>query len=158
MERREHFNEEPGITGEMSFAFDVDAGHVWAFGSGFWSVRQAGAFFADWTSIIRRIHATGQVVSALVDMSASAVQKAEVVDIIARGTAGLYENGDTVAMLLASSLSKMQMRRVHDPRFHQFFISRNAAETWLEGRSLSIQNSRTFDAGNVWFREPLYGH
>jgi hypothetical protein len=139
MEERQHFNESPGVEGEMTVRFDIATGRVRCYGAGFWSVRQTRAFFHDWTRIVRRIHAAGGSVSALVDMSEGAVQRAEVADFIATTTAGLYQQGDGIAMLVPNSLAKMQMRRVLDPRFHGFFLSRNAAETWLEGKSIAAR-------------------
>jgi hypothetical protein len=139
MESCRHFNEDPNVEGEMSVEFDIGAGHIRSLGSGFWSEKQALAFFADWQAIIHRVHAAGQSVSALVDLSEVAVQKFEVADIIARVTVDLYVEGDAVAMLVPTSLAKMQMRRVLDARYHDFFISRGAAETWLRGRLLRVE-------------------
>jgi hypothetical protein len=142
MEKREHFNDTPGQTGKMSVEFDIASGKAWSYGAGFWSIRQARAFFEDWRQIVGRIHSAGKPVSALVDLSQGAVQRPEVADIIAATTVGLYAEGDAVAMLVSTSLAKMQMRRVLDARFHGFFTSRNAAETWLNARSLRLPPER----------------
>jgi hypothetical protein len=135
METRAHFNEEASLSGEMSVRFDVSTGKIFSYGSGFWSVRQTIAFFEDWRHIVRRVHAADQSISALVDMSESDIQKVEVADIIARATAGMYRHGDAIAMLVPTSLSKMQMRRVLDERFHGFFTARGVAEMWLDARA-----------------------
>lgn len=149
MEKRQHFNETAGAQGEMSVWFDIPTGCVRCYGAGFWSVLQTRAFFADWTRIVQRIHGAAVPVSALVDMSQSAVQRGDVADFIATTTVGLYRPGDAIAMLVPNSLAKMQMRRVLDPRFHGFFLSRNAAETWLDSRSLSIGASGRPQPGQV---------
>jgi hypothetical protein len=135
MEKREHHNKTPGVIGEISVTFDVSTGEMRACGTGFWSVEQAKAFFEDWISIVGRIQRTGHSVSALVDLTQSGVQKVEVANIIAMVGDGLYLPGDAVAMMVPTSLSKMQMRRVLDPRFHQFFLSRSAAESWLQSKA-----------------------
>jgi hypothetical protein len=137
MEQRRHSNEQPNIEGELAIRFDIASGQIDCRGSGFWSVGQAEAFFDDWTAVVRRIHLGGRSVSALVDLAAGAIQKAEVADIIGTATAGLYMDGDAIAMLVPTSLAKMQMRRLLDARFHDFFLSRSAAETWLQGRRLA---------------------
>jgi hypothetical protein len=132
---RQHFNEQPGVTGEMSVRYDVTTGEIRACGSGFWSVRQATAYFQDWDRIVAAIHANGIAMSALIDMGDGEVQSHEVAAIIAGVTSGQYRPGDAIAMLVPNSLAKMQMRRVLDARYHEFFISRSAAETWLKGRA-----------------------
>lgn len=131
MERREHFNEDR--SGETSIDFDIATGRVWSQGTGLWTLAQAHAFFEDWRDVVGRIHTAGRPVSALADMSSSPVQRAEVADYITIATRGLYTGDDAIAMLVPTSLAKMQMRRVLDPRFHEFFVSRHAAELWLTG-------------------------
>jgi hypothetical protein len=91
--------------------------------SGFWSMPQVRAFFVDWTSAVHEIHARGQCISALVDLNSGQVQNAEVAAYIAAATTGLYIPGDTVAMLVPTSLAKMQMRRILEPKVHEFFRS-----------------------------------
>lgn len=138
MEKLSHFNEQPGFEGELTVEFDIATGTTKSCGSGFWSPRQARAFFQDWRDVVQRIHAAGQSVFAFVDLDHSNVQPAEVVEIIAKDADGYYQAGDAVAMVVPNSLTKMQMRRVLDPLYHNFFVSRNAAETWLVGRRLVV--------------------
>lgn len=146
MERRRHTNETPGISGEMSIDFDFASGQVRSVATGFWSIGQVRAFFEDWKWIVHQIHSSGRIVSALVDMSEGQVQKADVAAYIASATTDLYHAGDFIAMLVPTSLAKMQMRRVLDPRFHEFFLSRNAAETWLDAKSLGAGSIGHFAA------------
>lgn len=139
MERRAHFNEHRGIDGELSIAFDLASGRIELRGTGFWSVRQVSAHFAELSAIIGEIHAAGTTASVLVDLTEGVIQSPEVAHLIATNTARLYADGDAIAMLVSTSLAKMQMRRVLDPRFHDFFLSRSAAETWLRGRRLAAE-------------------
>jgi hypothetical protein len=134
MKTRTRYNEQPGVEGDVSIAFDVMTVHIETRGSGFWSVPQIGLFFEDWRDIVEQIHAAGRTVSAFVDLTDAAIQRVEVADIIASETMGLYADDDALAMLVSTSLAKMQMQRVLDPRFHSFFLSRTAAQTWLRGR------------------------
>lgn len=136
MEMVEYYNKTPGEEGVISVAFDVSSGMMRAAGAGFWSVAQATAFFDDWKSIVGRIQRAGHRVSAIVDLSDGAVQKVEVANIIARIGDGLYLPGDAVVMLVPNRLAKMQMRRVLDTRFHDFFLSRAAAEAWLQSKAI----------------------
>lgn len=146
MERREHLNETPGVSGEMVIEFDTGTGQVLSKSSGFWSIPQIRAFFIDWKSAVRQIHARGQRVSALVDLSAGQVQNAEVAAYIASATTGLYSAGDAVAMVVPTSLAKMQMRRVLDPQAHGFFLSHSAAETWLDAKRQTFASKSHFAA------------
>jgi len=143
MERIVHLNDEPGQTGELIVEHDANAGRVRSIGTGFWSVDQASAFFKDWERIVRRIHANGVRLIAAVDLAEGGVQKAEVASIIATATDGLYHPGDAIAMIVENSLAKMQMRRVLDAQFHEFFMSKTAAETWLQGKSQAKLQGRT---------------
>ena len=138
MQRRTYRNEEPGAAGEMIVEYDLSTGRVNASGTGFWSTQQTKAFFDGWRRIIAQIHRSGLSVVALIDLCQGTVQAAQVVDILGDGVADLYREGDVVAMLVPKSLTKMQMRRVIDLRYHQFFVSREDAEGWLA--------SKVFDA------------
>jgi hypothetical protein len=134
MEKRTYLNEIHGIDGEVSFEFDVASGRIHVIGTGFWSVNQTRAYLQDLRLVLRRIHAAGLNLSALVDMSGTRVQQAEVAEVTATMTRGIYRPGDAVAILMADSLTKMQGRRILDSDVHEFFVSRHAAETWLAGK------------------------
>lgn len=121
----------------MSVRYDVTTGSVRAYGAGIWSVRQAAAYFRDWRDIVRAIHARGLSLSALIDMGDGQVQSDEVAEIMANITADMYRPGDAIAMRVPSSLAKMQLRRILDARYHEFFMSPAAAETWLKGKAIS---------------------
>lgn len=134
MERRTHRNEQRGIDGELSMAFDIVSGRIDLTGTGFWSRRQVEAHFADLATVIARIRAGGSIVRVLVDLTQGVIQSPEVAELIATTTARIYGEDDAIAMLVSASLTKMQMRRVLDGRPHAFFLSRTAAESWLEAR------------------------
>jgi hypothetical protein len=138
LESIQYLNENPGVTGEMSVQFDIATGYARTYGAGFWSAKQVTAFFNEWRQIIRDMHANGISLSALADMGEGQVQSSEVAEIIANATSNMYRDGDSIAMLVPSSLAKMQLRRLLDARYHAFFISRSAAELWLQGRASSV--------------------
>lgn len=136
MQSRQHFNEEPGVDGELSVTFDLIGGAVQARGTGIWSPPQVKAYFEDWRHVVKAVHANGLAVSAFVDMGEGLAQSDEVAGIIATMTRNIYRPGDAVAMLVSNSLAKNQMRRTLDARYHEYFISRSAAQTWLKGRAV----------------------
>ncbi|WP_420144648.1 hypothetical protein [Sphingobium sp.] len=135
MERIIHLNDENGQSGELIVEYNIDTGRARSAGKGFGSVKQMKSFFADWKEVVQCIHAHGLRVIAMVDLSEGDVQKAEVAEVIATATADIYRKGDTIAMIVRDSLMKMQMRRILDGDFYQFFVSRSAAGLWLDGRS-----------------------
>jgi len=135
IEKFEHFDRESSAS--VSATFDIQTGEVQLLSVGLWSVSQANAFFADWKAMVGRIHAAGRSVFALVDLSDNAVQQPEVTQIVAAETANIYIDGDALATLVPTSLATMQMRRVLHAHSHEFFVSRSAAEAWLNGRRVN---------------------
>jgi hypothetical protein len=139
MELRQHFNDEPGAAGEMTIRFDPSTGRTRSHGAGFWSVRQATDYFADWRAIVRDIHSRGLSLHAIVDLREAQVQSNDVAAVIGSVTAEIYRTGDHIAMIVPTSLAKMQMRRVLDARYHEFFVSPDAADLWLDGKAGSAR-------------------
>lgn len=138
MEKSSHFNKEPGVQGELTMRFDTASGEMRIDGFGTWSVPQAVAFFEEWRRAVGRVHKSGRPVSALVDLRKAATQRPDVTEVIAKGANSLYVDGDAVATIVPTSLAKMRLRGILDTRFHNFFLSPSAAESWLKGRLLLI--------------------
>ena len=129
--RIEHRNERPGEIGRMSAQIDVATGQIRATASGTASPTQVRAYFRDLGAGIARIHDAGRNVSALIDLRGSAVPPPEMAAIIEEATRTLYRGDDRVAMVVATSMMKLGLRRTLDARCHDFFLSLTAAQTWL---------------------------
>jgi hypothetical protein len=136
MDKITHINETPGVDSLLAIEVDWPSGSVRVRGTGIWSVRQARAYVEDLRRIYECIQASGLPVSALIDMSEAVEQSAEVSAIVAN-VAKFPRDNDAIAVLVSSSLAKMQARSVLASPSRAFFISRNAAETWLHGKLIA---------------------
>ena len=100
-------------------------------GSGPWNRTQLAGHFARLHELIRPIRERGEPLLALIDMRGITEMPDEIVAVIDRETARLYQEQDRVAVMVASSLVKMQMKRAAEKAQREFFLSPNAALTWL---------------------------
>jgi hypothetical protein len=114
----------------ISAVIDWRVGLIRIVATGFWSRRQTTEHFAAYRQWAERIHASGLCLSLIVDMREAPPQSQEIADILRRGTTGTYRPGDRCAMIVASSIAKLQMRRVLNEDYTTFFVSPIAAETW----------------------------
>lgn len=117
--------------GELTIEVDQASGLVRVTGRGFWSALHADHHFSKLDAILRGIRMAGLRVRVLVDLREAAVQPAETAERIGRATQEIYQPGDRVAIVVGSSLAKMQMRRAARIANHDFFVSPSAAEMWL---------------------------
>lgn len=69
-------------------------------------------------------------VRVLADLRNSPVRTQEAAERLRMGNLALYRTGDRVALIVESSLLKMQLRRTL-VEYQNLFLSQNAAETWL---------------------------
>jgi hypothetical protein len=129
-EVRSFYNETPGVSGVMEISVDARLGLVKVRGSGFWSVSQVKAHFASYMDSLSELHRRGLKLSIIVDLRESAAQSREVSDVLHSIGLDIYRPDDRIAMVVASSLVKMQMRRVLVADNHEFFLSVEAAERW----------------------------
>lgn len=100
-------------------------------GSGIWSPVYADAHFMRLQfALVQLRHAKG-VARVLVDLSEAMVQPADTAARVKYWTGKLYREGDRVAMVVASSLLKIQMRHAVAITAFEVFISDRAARLWL---------------------------
>lgn len=123
-------NDEPGSTGLLAFTIDWHTGVIEAEAHGFWAPEQTKAHFAAYVDCVAELHRRGLAALVVVDTRESAAQSQEVAEILRRSVEGLYRPGDRVAMVVQNSIAKMQMRRVLQADFHEYFLSINAARNW----------------------------
>lgn len=100
-------------------------------GIGLWSEDVIKCHFASLVDILSNVRATKIPVRVLSDLREAAVQAPEIAQRIAAFTAQAYRPGDRIAILVASSLVKMQMRRSVNNQDTMAFLSPSAAQTWL---------------------------
>lgn len=69
-------------------------------------------------------------VRVLADLRNAPIRTQEAADKMRAGNLRLYRTGDRVALIVESSLLKMQLRRTL-VEYQNIFVSPNAAETWV---------------------------
>lgn len=114
----------------MAFEADERLAVLRVKSSGFWSVRQIATYFQNYNACVARWHERQMTVTSICDLREAAAQSQEVTDLLSRSVSGVYKPGDRVAMIVANSLVKMQMRRILDGEYHEFFLSLAAGEQW----------------------------
>lgn len=107
------------------------AGLIEVTGTGQWTRADADEHFAALAGVLRRAREKAGTVRVLVDLRTAGAQPAATTERIAHWTGLLYREGDRVAILVASSLLKSQMRRITTRATRELFISEDAARLWL---------------------------
>ena len=115
----------------MTATYDESRGIVHVVGRGQWTVPQVREHFAELDVLVRRLRLRSLPVMALIDLRESSIQSQEVTDCIASSSGAIYQESDRVAIIVQSSLMKMQMKRASHAPNTEIFISPSAAETWL---------------------------
>jgi hypothetical protein len=117
--------------GVQAFTVDRPKGLVRAWASGHWSMRLMRSFFSAYGAEIAAIRDTGLPLRVIADVRESAVQSEEVAQFILERVSTLYRPGDRVALIVATSMLKAQLRAVLPPGIHEYFLSGDAAEKWV---------------------------
>ncbi len=80
--------------------------------------------------IVADMRACHGCVRVLADLRNAPIRTQEAADKMRAGNLRLYRTGDRVALIVESSLLKMQLRRTL-VEYQNIFVSPNAAETWV---------------------------
>jgi hypothetical protein len=108
---------------------------IWIVGFGFWTPEIIKSHFEEFRSLVRARREAGRIIRTVVDLRQAGVQSKETTDIMKASVASIHEAGDRVAIVLHSSLARMQMRRVLVSAHHEFFLSEEEAVRWVVGGS-----------------------
>lgn len=100
---------------------------------GFLTPEQFDEIFAVSARMTEARHATGRPVRFLIDNRQIMIQAPDAVERLRQKAAHAHEEGDRVAIVVESTLARMQLRRVLDMRIHQLFDTEQAALLWLIG-------------------------
>ena len=111
-------------------AYDSDAGIVRMSTTGFWDTQTVTALGAELYPLLVKVKASGRPVLVLSDARDYPVQSAEVGQAFARMDADLAPLRTRLAMVVSSTLNKMQARRAAGDAVG-FFTSYEDAEEWL---------------------------
>jgi hypothetical protein len=127
----EHRSQAMGGDGLLALGYDRTLGAMRLTGRGLFSIEQVEAYFTHYRRLAERMRRERGAVRVLADLREAAVQSVEVAGYVRDRGEGLRREEDRFAVVLASSLVKLQMRRVVGSPQHAFFLSPAAAETWL---------------------------
>jgi hypothetical protein len=116
---------------KLSFSFCASGSTIRVIGSGFWTAAYVDDHFDQLEICLVDVRRRLGRAKVLVDLRKSPVQAPDVADRIRIRAQQLYGAGDRVAVVVETSLLKMQLRRATDGQKIQNFISIAAAEMWL---------------------------
>jgi hypothetical protein len=98
--------------------------------AGFWSTQTVDALFAELIPLLAKAKATGHPVLVLSDAREFPIQTAEVGEAFARADLEAAKLRDRMAVVVGSTLGKLQARRFTGPKL-DFFSTFEEAERWL---------------------------
>jgi hypothetical protein len=119
------------VRGQFSIGLDEEAEIIVVTARGFWSMGPLERHFDEFAEVVADQRASGWTIRVLVDLREADVQLGEVIKRVIVRTAQVYEPHDRLAIVIASSLSKMQLRHIAARIDRKFFISIDAARAWL---------------------------
>jgi hypothetical protein len=125
------------------FQIDIDdaAEIIRVAGYGFWTIEILDRHFDRLRSAIAGRRSQWRAIRVLVNLQKAEIQPAEVIERIDARTRQIYDPGDRVAIVVTSSLAKLQMRRGITRLQHDFFISEHAAVTWLRAHDRPLRSA-----------------
>jgi hypothetical protein len=118
-------------SGRFQIHLDRESGAILVEGSGFWTAQVLDAHFDNLYDMVARRRTGGYKIKVLVDLRHGDVQSVDVITKIGARTSQVYETQDRVAIVVATSLFKMQLRRTVKRPLHNFFTSLPEAQGWL---------------------------
>ncbi|RVT93371.1 hypothetical protein [Sphingomonas crocodyli] len=117
--------------GVLTIAVDRVQNLIKVVGRGFWSVEHVAAHIREFEAVLIEARRSGQPSRTLVDLRDAPVQAPEVAGMLHTAMCRMYRPPERAAIIVASSLVKMQMKRGFNPATHGVFTSETAAELWL---------------------------
>jgi len=125
------FHNTDGPKGWQGFSVEWQRGLIRGEAEGFWSLPMTEQHVAAWIKCIRRIHSEGRTVRVIADLSRAQTQSQEVASMVQRQVAGLYREGDRIAVIVKASLLKTQLRRVLNSHRAMYFTDADEGERWV---------------------------
>ncbi|QIG81395.1 hypothetical protein [Stakelama tenebrarum] len=99
--------------------------------SGLWEREKLLIHFSRIRRMIEQVRARGEQVLVLRDLRNAETQPPEIAQLVNIEGRRCFADADRLAVLTSSSLLKMQMKRAVSHSRAAFFLSPNAAMTWL---------------------------
>ncbi|MFL9842250.1 hypothetical protein ABS767_14870 [Sphingomonas sp. ST-64] len=118
------------VPGQYDIARDEESGVLRISAVGMQHADQVGRYLDVLERIVQETRARFGRIRVLSDLRNAPVRTQEAADRMREGNLRLYRSGDRVALIVETSLLKMQLRRTLID-CQNIFVSPNAAETWL---------------------------
>jgi hypothetical protein len=99
--------------------------------SGFWSDDDVTDFLPRAADVMMRSRSRHGGAHVLFDLTKGEVLSGALFERVQAGSARIVQPQDRVAIVFASSLLKLQVKRYESTENTEFFISRRAADMWL---------------------------
>ena len=115
----------------LSISASVRQPYVTVTGKGFWTPASLEQHYRRLDRDLRAMRARAGSARVLVDLSEAAVQTAETAAVMQRWTASIYRETDQVAVICATQLLAMQVRRQAQIRNLKTFTGKQEAIAWL---------------------------
>lgn len=119
------------MDGTLSFDINEHDGFATVAGAGMWTPAQAEAHFRDLDRAITRLRRIHGSVRVLVDLREASVQTAETAGVVRNWTGRIYRGVDRVAVVCATALLAMQMKRAADIETLATFHEIELARAWI---------------------------
>jgi hypothetical protein len=112
-------------------SYDSHIGWIDVRGTGLWSQEDLDHYVASLPSMLASMRRSIGYARVLADLSDANVQTQSMIDQISGFTADLFNTEDRIAIIVPSTLMKMQMRRGVKTAQTEIFVSAIAAKSWL---------------------------
>lgn len=119
------------LHGNLAIVVDPIENFIKVVGCGLWSSSYVATHICEFEAVLVRARQHSKPSRTLVDLREAAVQLAEVAAMLHSAMRRMYRPPERAAIVVASNLAKLQMRRGFDPRTHSVFTSYGAAQAWL---------------------------
>ncbi|MGK6325399.1 hypothetical protein ACMGDM_20210 [Sphingomonas sp. DT-51] len=116
----------------MPLQIERRPGHILVHGNGLGSLAEAQQHFRELSSLLVAERQTVKGVRLMIDLRAATQHPAEVSAHIERVLPVLYRATDRVAVVVRDSIRKKETKASHDPTYTDVFLSREAAEAYLD--------------------------
>jgi hypothetical protein len=117
--------------GELTISLDRAANQISVVGRGFWSLGYVREHLRAFEAVLLEARCNERPSRTLVDLRDAPVQSPEVATHLHNAICRMYRPPERAAIVVASSLVKIQMQRGFNPETHAVFLSLKAAEQWL---------------------------
>lgn len=135
--------------GELTVAYDRRTQIVQLRGCGSWTVDMLRQHQGEIEAVLKVARRDRKQLLVFSDITQSVVQSKAVTEEISNYNPIAFGDSDRVAMVVGSSLLKMQMRRITSKSNWEFFMSPTAAMNWLLAHEAGTDPGRTYRSSIV---------